>query len=464
MKLAQLKSLVKKGESETLEFKKTTANLSAAMETVCAFLNSEHGGKVIIGVKDDGKIIGQEITDKHLKELASELKRINPRTNIDIAYVTIQDKNKVIVLSVGSGKNVPYTYDGRAFVRLQSTTSKMTQEEYDYLYNQNNPQRWESLTNTPFKITDLDSKRIKEVITTAIAIKKLKPSSKTITIPEILKKMELMVNDKLTNAAIILFGKKDKMPFIQSNLQLARFKGINKKEFLDNKEYRGNAFDLYDQAIDFLDFNLPIAARIVGKQNRIETPAIPDTVLREAISNALVHRDYSNAGGSVSIALYSDRINITNAGSLPKGINLKELSREHASVRRNPLIAHVFYLCGKIEKWGRGTLDMIEDCKAVGNPIPKYEEVGNSFSITLPLKEPIHTQEKITLHENLALTTRQKKILDILKAGPLSRLQIMKKLKTDLAERTMQHELVKLSKMNLIKPNGKTKSLTWSLV
>ena len=179
---------------------------------------------------------------------------------------------------------------------------------------------------------------------------------------------------------------------MQSTIKLARFRGLDKSVFIDTKMFKGNAFDLYDKATEFLHFNLPIAAHIEpGKAQRIENPAIPYNVLREAITNALIHRDYSHAGGAAEVAVYDDRVNITNIGALPKGVLLSQLIKEHQSIQRNPLIAHVFYLCGMIEKWGRGTVDMMQDCKKAGNPLPKYEEIGGSFSVTLPLKNIMPT-------------------------------------------------------------------------
>jgi len=189
---------------------------------------------------------------------------------------------------------------------------------------------------------------------------------------------------------------------------------------------------------------------------RVEIPTIPYNVLREALTNALIHRDYSNPGSSIAVAIYDDRVNITNIGALPRGITLNQLSKQHPSIQRNPSIAHVFYLCGKIEKWGRGTLDMIEDCKKAGNPLPIHEEVGGSFSITLPFKEPIRTViiEQLEARKPVKVTDRQRKIIEALQEGPLTRQQLIDKLKDKmklkLTERTIQWEITKLKKMGLI--------------
>lgn len=466
MKIAQLKALAKHGESENLEFKTSTSSLNSGMQTVCAFLNSDHGGAVIFGVKDNGQIVGQEVTDKTRKDIAVELNKLEPHAKIDVKYIHVADDRQVIVFLVRPGEKAPYTYDGRPFIRNQSTTMRMPKEEYIYLHNQNNQTLWEGLTNNTCKVSDLDRNKIKEIVRMAVFEQRLPESALSASIPDILKKLELIVDGKLTNAAVILFCKNEQKQFIQSNLKLARFKGTDKSEFLDTKTFRADAFDLYDKAMAFLGFNLPVVARIEpGNPKRVEEPAIPYKVLREALVNAFVHRDYSNTGGSVDVAVYDDRVNISNIGSLPKGVLLNQLAKEHPSIQRNPRIAHVFYLCGKIEKWGRGTLDMIQDCKRVGNPLPIYKEIGGSFSITLPLKEPMRTiiyQEPQKI-DYAKLTDRQKHIIKSLQRGPLKTPQIMDKMPMTLTDRTMQLELAKLKKMGLIQSTGKTKATIWYL-
>jgi len=468
MKLAQLILLVKKGESEQLEFKSTTSNIVAGIQTLCAFLNSEKGGSVVFGVTDYGDIKGQNVSDSTKKNIANELNKIEPRPSpkVDVIYVPIKNNNEVIILKTKAGENAPYTYDGRAYVRNQSTTSRMSKEEYVYLHNQNNQTLWESLTGNTCKLSDLDLNRIKEMVRMAVYEKRMPESAMSESIPDVLQKLEIAVNGKLTNAAVVLFCKNENKQFLQCNIKLARFKGIDKTEFLDTKTFRGNAFDMYDKAMDFLSFTLPVAARIEDNNpTRVETPAIPYKVLREAVTNAIIHRDYSQAGGSISIAVYDDRVNISNIGALPKGVELNQLSKEHQSILRNPLIAQVFYLCGKIEKWGRGTIEMINDCKKVGNSPPKYEEIGGGFSLTLPLKESINSviKQQLSDHDLSKLTDRQKKIIEILRQGALTTTQLIKKMRSKLTTRTMQLELVKLRELNLIKSTGKTKATLWLL-
>ena len=109
MDTGHLNSLIKRGESHTTEFKKSTAQLRPAFETICAFLNSD-GGSVLVGVADDGKIVGQEVTDNTRKEIAREVDKIEPPAQINISYETLESNKQVIVITVDPGDHAPYTY------------------------------------------------------------------------------------------------------------------------------------------------------------------------------------------------------------------------------------------------------------------------------------------------------------------------------------------------------------------
>ena len=209
---------------------------------------------------------------------------------------------------------------------------------------------------------------------------------------------------------------------------------------------------------------MPIAGRIEeGSPLRVDTPAIPFKVLREALINALCHRDYSLRGGSIDIAIYDDRVEITNAGTLPPDIKVSELSKKHESYPRNPLIAHVLYACRMIERWGRGTLDMIELCKQAGNKPPKFEESTGSFSVTVPLREAI-SRIIIPSATAVKLTDRQQEIMKILNQGPMSRKQILSRLKDKPTDRTVQRDLLALNKLGLIVPEGEARAISWVVV
>lgn len=463
MNLEDIKSLVKKGESETLEFKTSTGEIRAACQTLCAFLNGK-GGTVLIGVEDRGKIIGQNISDKTQQEMAREISKLEPHADIDVTYVSLDDRRQVILITAGQGENAPYVYDDRPFFRALSSTSRMPREKYERLIQEKRPSSisWEKLTLNDATLIDLDETRIQQVVDIAVKERRLSKMAIRADTKEILKKLNLIVDDKLRNASVILFCKNEDHQFIQAQLKMARFRGINKNEFIDNKAVRGNIFDLYESAMSFLESYLPVSGKIeVGNPFRVDTLAIPYEVLREALVNALCHRDYSSPGGSISLAIYDDRVEIGNTGRLPEDITLKDLTKEHESHPRNPLIAEVLFACKMIERWGRGTQDIVDFCKKAGNPKPKFVEMTGSFTVVLPFKEPIgggYTEKK-----PIELTERQREILKILEKSPYNSAQIAEKIKNFPSRRIVQLDLTKLEKQGLVKREGESRSISWKL-
>ena len=146
---------------------------------------------------------------------------------------------------------------------------------------------------------------------------------------------------------------------------------------------RGGAVHLLDEAMVFADRHLPVAKEIVERRlQRVETPLVPWLALREILVNALIHRDYSIAGGAVSLAIFDDRIEVWSTGVLPTKVTAASLSRKHGSHPRNPFIAEVFYRAGLIEKWGRGTNRVIEMCERAGIPPPMFEKIGPATVVT----------------------------------------------------------------------------------
>ena len=205
--------------------------------------------------------------------------------------------------------------------------------------------------------------------------------------------------------------------FPQCRLRLARFRGLEKTDFLDNRQFHGNAFELLARAENFLIDHLPVAGKIVsGLLARVDEPSYPPLALREALANAICHRDYSIGGGSVGIAIFDDRLEITSSGDLHFGLRVEDLYRAHESLPWNPLIAHVFYRRGIIEAWGRGTLKMVELMQHAGKPRPDIEAVRGAVTVRFLRGGARQTDPE--------LSDRQRTILDILCQGNKSLAEI----------------------------------------
>jgi ATP-dependent DNA helicase RecG len=384
---------VAEGESDHLEFKKSTGQRTEAAKTVCAMLNGL-GGFVLFGVTDKGEVIGQLVAANTLEDIAAELRRIESPAFPDIETANVSRSSSVIVLAVPGGGG-PYTYDGRPYLRHGPTTIIMPRREYERRLAErlHATRRWE---NEPVpegvSIKDLDKQEIQLTLDNAIRLGRLEATVRR-DLPTILRGLELIHDDKLLNAAVVLYGKTDGLkPFYpQMSVRLARFRGISRlADFSDNRQYWGHAFSLLRRAESFLMDHVPIAGQVIpGKMVREDQPLYPPRATREALANALCHRDYTIPGGAVAVAMYDDHLEIVNPGTLHFGITPKKLTKPHESKPWNPIIANVFYRAGIIERWGSGTLNIIDWCAENANPKPTWHEQAGSVYVTfLPAALP----------------------------------------------------------------------------
>lgn len=213
----------------------------------------------------------------------------------------------------------PFCYKGRAYMRVESVTTTMSQTVYnDLLMQRGGKYGWESMTNPDLQITDLDENAILRAVRAGIDSGRLPETTIREEIPAILEKFDLLHNRQLNNASAVLFGRKF-YDYPQCLLRMARFRGINKDEFIDNQRIQGNIYDLLDAAMSFFFKHLSLSAKIEGLY-REEELSIPYKALRECCINSFAHRFYHRPGSSVSIAIYDNRVEITNSGAFPTDI------------------------------------------------------------------------------------------------------------------------------------------------
>jgi ATP-dependent DNA helicase RecG len=197
---------------------------------------------------------------------------------------------------------------------------------------------------------------------------------------------KLIHEGKLLNAALALFGKGDRLHplYPQFSIRVARFRGKNRlADFQDNRIYWGNAFDLLRRGESFLLDHVPIGGRVKpGVFIREDYPLYPTRATREALANAICHRDYAGFEGAIAVAMYDDHLEIINPGSFHFGFTPEKIILPHTSRPWNPIIANVFYRTGIIEHWGTGTLNIIDWCKENKNPIPSWEEQTGTVVVT----------------------------------------------------------------------------------
>ena len=386
MNLDDLAALAASGESETMEFKRTTGQLTEGIKAVCAILNGMLPGLVLFGVEDNGRVIGQEVSTRTHEQIANELRRIEPPTFPEIETVDIDLGKSVIVLRVPGGTGL-FTYDGRPYHRVGPTTAIMPRPVYDrrLIEHLHGTRRWErEPVAAGIYIDDLDADELYRAIDSAVVHGRLEPPRERH--PEaILRGLNLVYDDQMLNAAVALFGSGERLQvaYPQFSLRVARFRGVDRlADFEDNRQYWGHAFSLLRRAETFLLDHVPVAGKVrSGRLTRDDRPLYPPRATREALANALCHRDYASAAGTVTLAMYDDRLEIANPGRLRFGLTPDLLFQPHESRPWNPLIANVFYRTGIIERWGTGTLNMHAWCVEAGAPAPQYSEQADSIAV-----------------------------------------------------------------------------------
>lgn len=388
MTIKELEEIVSAGEGGTIEFKETTGQKIPAMKTLCAFLNG-NGGTVIFGVSRKGVLTGQLISDSTKKDLAAEFVKFEPGFEFLVEYLSVDDEHQAIVVRVPSGKAKPYQYDGRAYRRVQSTTSAMSQAQYEALLGERGGFRspWETETNDELDLESLDTELICETARMGVAYGRLDAMADVTNPRLLLRKFGLMKNRRICNGAAVLFGN-DFADYPQCYLRMARFVGIDKTEFVDSRNVQGNIFDLANEAVAFCFKHLNLSGKTRGRITRDEALEVPVDALREAIINALAHRDYSNPGGSAAVAIFDDRVEISNPGAFPPDFPLETPETSDDSFPHNPVMARVLYLRKTIETWGRGINLIFSSCREEGRLPPSVTERNGFVKVVFPRVNP----------------------------------------------------------------------------
>ncbi len=230
------------GEGSALEFKRSTAELRGAMQTLCAFLNGE-GGTVLFGVSADGKHVGQPVSDATLRDLAQAFERFEPPPAVRVERLGVTGGREILALSVsGPSDAVPFVFEGRAYERALSSTRRMPQGRYERLLldRANSRRRWENQPAENVTLRDLDRDEVYRFTDLARAAGRLfGPTERNLG--RALDRLGLRADGRILRAAVVLFGRRFLPDFPQCQVRLARFRGVDKTEFLDQRALHGPA-------------------------------------------------------------------------------------------------------------------------------------------------------------------------------------------------------------------------------
>ena len=374
--------IIQEGEGLTVEFKEHFS--PRIVEDMAAFANTK-GGLIILGVRDDKTIVGEELTNDLKAHINSLGRNCSPLIPTKIMQV-----GNLVVIEVPQGEEKPYGCGAGYFRRLDGTTQKMTNHELRIMFREHETLSFEDKISKNVTWQDISRNKIRSFLKEAdIGIKK-------IVVPDILTSLNVAHNDRITNAGVLFFAENPHKFIFHAQMTLIAFKGKDRIHIFDRQDIQDDLLTQFNGAVFFLKKHLNLRSEIKGV-NREDIYEIPLEALREAIANAIIHRDYSMRGTSLMVEVYDDRVEIINPGGLPAGMEKKDFGK--ISVRRNERIADLFFRMDKVELAGTGIRRMREAMTAAGLPPPKIRQT-TFFNISF--KRPI-LEDKSTSIEQIKL-------------------------------------------------------------
>jgi len=364
-----------------------------ALRTICAFANTK-GGILYIGLSDEGKVKGINLNNEILKNISDKIVSslgIHPEIEVEK-----RKKKEILKISVKPSA-VPISFNGKYYQRVGNTTREMNPERLkEFLLKGTN---WDGLINKEASFDDIDGETIRLFIRKARSTGRLTIFEENTDIKTIFEHLKLSVRGKLTNAAIILFGKDPQKYFINAVLRIVRLK--NQTTIIGDRLITGNLFNQVVQGEEAIKNFINVRYEI-KKLEREEIWEYPLPAIREALINSLIHRDYFKYNVQTQVKIFDDYIWFYNIGGLPEGITLEDLKKPHSSVPRNPLIVHIFYLAGLIEEVGSGIGRIMDSLKSQGLSEPEFKEEMGGFSVRF--YKDIYTEENL---RKMGLNERQ---------------------------------------------------------
>ncbi len=451
MTFNKIKKLISLGEGFTLEFKKSaSANLG---KELCAFANAS-GGTIFIGVDDKGKIVGINNHNKLKSEIQSTARAIEPAIIIDV-----KSFKDIVCITVPEQNGKPYSFAGKFFMREGASSQQLTRNETREFFFKEGIIRFDEMENDKF---DFETDFTDELY--ALFSKKAKISDEIDKFTA-LENLHLIKNNRMTNAGAFLLAKDIRKFSISATAMCAVFMGKTKVKILDTRELTGDLYSIYQGIITYLQEKLNTEFIITGR-GRIEKLELPEDALREAVVNALAHRNYrSNA--IVQVHIFHDRVEIINPGGLPAGMTPELLEKK--SIPRNILLFSIFHRIGMVEKLGSGIKRIKRLCKEAAINEPKIDIQENWFSIIFKRKKKkllkrIEAKGPVEgpVEWSINLSKLQKTIIILLNKKAQSRDEILKTLNINISgyfKRTIK-ELINKGLIEYIVPKKNTQQST----
>ena len=455
--IEDIKLLVASGEGYNAEFKVSVpAKVKELSEEVCAFANAA-GGVLLIGVNDQNQITGVNIDNAKRSAIQNSIGEITPAMHCTLSMVEVDGK-QIGLIEVPSGANKPYVLSGAIYVRIGPNSQKLTTaEQMRDFFQQSGKIYFDEVSCPEFEpdsMVDVDLLQL---------FKEEARLGSSVSEKQLFSNLKLQNdNGQFKNGAVLFFGKNPELIIDTAIIRCVAYRGTDKRFIIDDKPYGGNLYAQFRQAMEWLRSKLNVAYDIEGQGSgpRKEIWEIPETVFKEAIVNALVHRDYYDKGAKTLIELFDDRVEISNPGGLVSAIPLADFGKKSHS--RNPLIFGLFARMHLVEQVGSGINRMNDLMKAAGLTHPVYNTDGMFTVIFMRSNKTVEETVEKTVEE-IVEETAVGTIIKLIKSNPKTTAKEMSNA-TGLSRRGVEYHLNKLKKQGKLVRVGSTKMGSWKII
>ena len=429
-------------ESETVELKEIVVD--DIKKEIIAFANGE-GGRLYIGVRDDGTVTGLESVDNVSLQISNMVRdAIKPDLTMFLHYKTIEiEEKQVLEIEIQRGTERPYYIAKKGlrpegvYVRQGYSSVPANDTAIRRMIKETDGDRFEEMRSLEQNLTFVETSREFARRNMEFGLQQMKT-------------LKLLNNDGIYTNLGLLLSEQSK-----HTIKVAVFQGADQSVFKDRREFSGSLFKQLNEVYEYIDMHNQTQSTF-NKLLRIDTRDYPEDALREALLNLMVHRDYGFQASAL-ISIYEDRIEFVSVGGLVSGIDLEDIMMG-ISVCRNQNLANVFYRLQLIEAYGTGIRKILNAYHDVKQK-PEIQHTQNAFKIILPNRN--QSLERKEEYEVLSKTEQQ--IIELMKQnGKLSRKEIETKL--ELSTSTALRLLKKLTEKNLVVQNREGRKVNYHLI
>ena len=404
METADLKQRITQGENATAEFKENFDR--EVIETAAAFANT-NGGVILIGVSDQREIRGITVGKETLRDVSNRISQATePRVVLEIESVDMEGKS-VLLIRIAECRIKPVSVKGVCYRRVGNSNRVMSPQEIAQMHLNTVGQSWDQLSVTRAGIDDIADKKVEWYLTRRETTRNVaKPQDMSLT--ALLRNIDGLSDEETpTHAGILFFGKYPQRFFQNAQLRVVRFKGTSVTHpVIDRLDCSGALWEMVNAAEEFIRKNIRLLSFRTSKSfQRDDKFEYPLEALREAIINALIHRNYQKHS-DVRVFIFDNRVEVINPGTFPEGVSPDAPVHEPV----NPILSQFMYDVGFIERYGSGIRMMKRLSEEWGNKAPRYEL--HPLETKIIFDSPIQESTFIEIDDiSEQLNERQKKAL-----------------------------------------------------